>query len=147
MTDHDLLLSLAALMGWQEETRLGNLSETDEVRYFPAPDGDILIGVAKPAAELNGKQWYYRSFRPWRPLDSMDDALTIVDRLRTREDGDRYWCEMRTPWMDGDQEYRAGFSLWGFTGWNGRPDYSAAASSLARAVCLAALLIGRGAGE
>lgn len=56
-------------------------------------------------------------------------------------EGDRYWGEVRTPFDDADRYY-AGFTLWGFTGWNGVADFDAVADTPARAICLAALAVG-----
>lgn len=140
--DLNLLRSLAALMGWHLKKRVYNRQKV----WFAGPADEGSQGPGDVQIWPTNRQI---SFLPvWRPLDSMDDAMLIVEHLRARKDGDRYWCEMRTPWMDGDQDYRAGFSLWGCTGWNGRPDYSASAPSLSRAICEAAVLVcGRGAGE
>lgn len=82
-------------------------------------------------------------WRPWRPLESMDDAMMVVEHLRTRTTGPRYWCKMRTPWMDGEagNQYVAGFTEWGGTGVNSDSDHRALADSLPRAVCLAALAV------
>lgn len=49
-----------------------------------------------------------------------------------------YWCRMQTPFRPGDS-YRAGFTLHGVSGWNGRPDHWTAAETLPLAICCAAL--------
>lgn len=113
MNDSQLLLHLAALMGWEEGK-------------------DYICGRELLVRRGQGV------LVAWRPLRSMDDAMQLVEHLRTRTTRPRYWCEMRTPFQDGDQ-YLVGFTAWAFTGWNGRPDFMALADSLPRAIALAAL--------
>jgi len=85
------------VMGWTKETRIGDLSAMDETRYFPHPTDGILIGVAQFATEIDGERWYYCSWRPWRPLESMDDVMQVVDRLQ--EQGWAY--ELASHWREG----------------------------------------------
>lgn len=53
------------------------------------------------------------------------------------------WCEMRTPFGadDLDDGYWAGFTPYGTSGWNGIPDHWTSATTLAEAICLAALQV------
>ncbi len=65
-------------------------------------------------------------------------ALNVVEHMI----GLGYHWKINTPFdprtRDG-QLYHAGFTEWGVSGWNGRPDHRACGETLALAICRAAL--------
>lgn len=136
ISDPSLTRALAEkVMGWREH------KEGSEYKDSESPAGTYLV------VHGNVLRFDHDTWVEWRPLVSMDDAMMIVEHLRIRTTGSRYWCEMRTPWMDEEglcPRYRVSFTAWGFTGWNGRPDYWALADSLERAIVLAALKVQEG---
>jgi len=77
-TDLELLRSLAALMGW--DWRKGEYTVIDGVVHRPVANG----------------------WRPWRPLEDMNDAWMVVEKMRGGENGYDYYIEgcARSPRCD-----------------------------------------------
>jgi hypothetical protein len=91
--------------------------------------------------------WYYiPSGKPRRtherdavpvPRYSTDGTAMLALWAEMQKRG--WWGQVRTPFDDDEKVYWAGFTQWGFTGWNGRPDYPASGETAPEAVALAAL--------
>jgi len=126
MTDPALSGALAGLMGWEETQKIGDLTITNSTFYFSHPTDGILVGVAQFAAELDGEQWYYRSWRPWRPLESMDDAMMVVERMQELD----WRCHMKNWHISKD---------WMVTFACGAAEHSITDRPCSRAICRAAL--------
>jgi len=71
----------------------------------------------------------------WQPLTDIRAAWEIVEKMRERG----MWLKLTSP-FNADDVWNAGFTDFGFTGWNGRPDYREQADAAPRAITIAALL-------
>lgn len=76
---------------------------------------------------------YYDGF----PHYSTDIAAAWQVVVKMGERG--YHARVQSPFIPGD-EFHAGFTPHGSSGWNGRPDFAASADSAPLAICRAALL-------
>ena len=80
---------------------------------------------------------------PGASSTSIAVAWALIEAVCARVADDApngYWCRIETPWRESDP-YHVGFTPKGATGWNGRPDYRAAADTMPLAACRAALLV------
>lgn len=70
-------------------------------------------------------------------LYTLDMSATwrVVEEMGKRG----FHARIQTPFIPGD-EFHAGFTPHGSSGWNGRPDFAASADSAPLAICRAALL-------
>lgn len=71
----------------------------------------------------------------WFPTTNIADAWRIVERLQSE-----YWLDLKSPFEAGDQ-WQAGFTECGATGWNGEPDFRGTGETAPLAICRAALAI------
>jgi hypothetical protein len=71
----------------------------------------------------------------WSPTTNIADAWRIVEKLQSR-----YWLDLKSPFEAGEQ-WQAGFTERGATGWNGKPDFRGAGETAPLAICRAALAI------
>jgi hypothetical protein len=117
-----------------------------EVLLFFSP-GETLVSYSADANACNAMMYCNGrdasdGTAPPLPAFSTDMAAAwrVVEKLAT----DGFYCRIDSPFEPGAL-YRAGFTPHGVTGWNGRPDFRAAADTAPLAICRAALAcVGRG---
>ena len=140
--------------GWQWY-RSSRASGQQIAVMWPPEDGLWIRWNFDPAAQVIASPDGYRRGSDWDRLGTLKaqaehgalrflphfaSDLNAMWLLIQRLQG-RYWWEGRTPFDAGDPYHVAGFTRFGATGWNGRPDFQGFGMSLPHATALAALAI------
>ena len=74
--------------------------------------------------------------RPFHPRTNIAQAMRVVGKMKTIGHG--WWLDLRSPFLETESDWFAGFTPLGTSGWNGRPDHVAANDNPATAICEAA---------